>query len=107
MSVLCFIVFKVSFLDSYAGSRSNSPADSQEDKDDQGGPEFSSLQGLSDMANADFDSRGNDRSRDEPPSKRTKMWEAEGSTMQTKGINGGAFREFGRMIYVIRIEGKY
>ena len=73
MSVLCFIVFKVSFLDSYAGSRSNSPADSQEDKDDQGGPEFSSLQGLSDMANADFDSRGDDRSRDEPPSKRTKM----------------------------------
>lgn len=56
-----------------SGSRSNSPADSQEDKDDQGGPEFSSLQGLSDMANADFDSRGNDRSRDEPPSKRTKM----------------------------------
>lgn len=56
-----------------SGSRSNTPSDSQDDKDDQGGPEFSSLQGLSDMANADFDSRGNDRSRDEPPSKRTKM----------------------------------
>lgn len=60
-----------------AGSRSNTPSDSlpvsQEDKDEQGGPEFSSLQGLTEMTNADFDSRGNDRSRDEPPSKRTKM----------------------------------
>ncbi|XP_078380724.1 pre-B-cell leukemia transcription factor 1-like isoform X2 [Oculina patagonica] len=60
-----------------SGSRSNTPSDSlpgsQEDKDEQGGSEFSSLQGLSDMANADFDSRGSDRSRDEPPSKRTKM----------------------------------
>ena len=27
--------------------------------------------------------------------------------MKTKGINGGAFRGFGRMIYVIRVEGKY
>lgn len=63
---------------SLSGSRSNTPSDSipgsQDDKDDQGSSEFSSLQGLSDMANADFDSRGNpDRPRDEPPSKRTKM----------------------------------
>lgn len=60
-----------------AGSRSNTPSDSipgsQEDKDEQGGPEFSSLQGLTEMTNADFDSRGSERSRDEPPSKRTKM----------------------------------
>ena len=71
LKVVCKTGFKI------AGSRSNTPSDplpgSQDDKDEQGGPEFSSLQGLSDMANADFDSRGNERSRDEPPSKRTKM----------------------------------
>ena len=82
-------------------SRSNTPPDSlpgvQDDKDDRGGTpkgdgqtrgsspgdsagwnepqtlDFPPLQALQDVSNADFDGQGRGGSRDEPPSKRSKM----------------------------------